>query len=161
VSLLKLSKRSGDDELCCNARAIPSHLKVSLGCSSSETYSGCYFSPRHLCLCRAQVELSNFIQEVCHVVWHFWLLLLICIPRTSWQTTSSMFLSSPCCRFSCIGRTRITLVCGSSSHTIICADRHTTNKDSLPQLNQAQIIKLKHLSIVSLAANRRLHLGIR
>ncbi|OJA07729.1 hypothetical protein AZE42_06106 [Rhizopogon vesiculosus] len=30
------------------------------------------------------------------------------------------------------------------------------NKDSLPQLNQAQIIKLKHLSIVSLAANRRI-----
>ncbi|OAX37760.1 hypothetical protein K503DRAFT_719288 [Rhizopogon vinicolor AM-OR11-026] len=30
------------------------------------------------------------------------------------------------------------------------------NKDSLPQLNQAQITKLKHLSIVSLAANRRI-----
>lgn len=33
---------------------------------------------------------------------------------------------------------------------------YLANKDSLPQLNQAQIIKLKHLSIVSLAANRRI-----
>lgn len=33
---------------------------------------------------------------------------------------------------------------------------YLVNKDSLPQLNQAQIIKLKYLSIVSLAANRRI-----
>lgn len=105
------------------------------------------------------LELPN-IQEVCHVVWYLWPLLLICIPRTSWQTTSSMLLSSPCYRYSRIGRTRITLVCGLSPHTIIRADCHTANKDSLPQLNQAQIIKLKHLSIVSLAANRRVRPGM-
>ncbi|KAG1871800.1 hypothetical protein DFJ58DRAFT_890462, partial [Suillus subalutaceus] len=33
---------------------------------------------------------------------------------------------------------------------------YLANKDSLPQLNQAQIIKLKHLSIVSLATSRRI-----
>lgn len=33
---------------------------------------------------------------------------------------------------------------------------YLASKDSLPQLNQTQIIKLKHLSIVSLAANRRI-----
>ncbi|KAG2757666.1 hypothetical protein P692DRAFT_20203466 [Suillus brevipes Sb2] len=40
--------------------------------------------------------------------------------------------------------------CNSHQHCDLLA-----NKDSLPQLKQAQIIKLKRLSIVSLAAKRR------
>jgi len=97
------------------------------------------------------LELPN-IQEVCTLCHQQ---LVVSFSRCSLRRTNNLTSIYYCCDSLPIGHIRITCVSSGLSLLIILLLISTENKDNLPPLIPAQITKLKHLSLVTLASDRR------